>query len=289
MNMIKKYFLNLRPYSWIDLFLLGFLAKFFTASRFSLETYDLYMVGALLSLWFFFNLALEAKHNYSYRGKISVVPAIIFLLIAIVIGIIVKPYSLIFIGASTLFVLIYLQKNRNALLGNCSSIVRGIISMSYFFFALAIYSSEFTKNAVVLGISIFLLSMSRSLIGDIRDIKHNREAKKKTFPVTFGTKVSKTLIIISLLIVIILQSLYFNSIAVSLPIILFGIGLTFSRNGYVLHQLMILTTSFFSANMILFFVSENLLLLNILYVGIFLNFIFYPLLKRKSNPTFVQD
>lgn len=285
--MLKNQFLNLRPYSWIDLIFLGYLAKFSITKSLIFSFTDFYFIGGLLLLWFFFNFSLEAKHNYSYRAKSPFILPLISLLLVIFMGLLKNPYSLIWIIISSFLVGIYLQKNKNVFLGNFSSIVRGLIQTSYFFFVISLLSNSINLEQIALSFMILLIYTGRALVGDIRDVKHNKSANKRTFPVTFGIKRCKIFVIILLLISILIQIIYFNSFLISLPLILFGVFLIFSNNGYILHQLIILTTSFFSINLISLFVSVNLLFINLIYLGIFLNLIFYPLLNRKSNLKFV--
>ena len=285
--MTKSPIFNLRPYSWIDLILLGFLAKFSISRSLNFAFSDLYFISSLLLLWFFFNFILEVKHNYSYRSKISLYLPIISLISAIFIGLSKNVYSLIPLVFSVFLVLVYLQKNRNTVLGNFSSITRGLIESSYFIFAVLLLSNSVDRIQIIISIFIFLIYTARALIGDMRDLKHNKEAHKKTFPVTFGMNACKGFMIFLLLITLLLQILIFDSYLISVPLALFAITLLFYNNGYVLHQLFVLTSSFFSLNLIYYFTNQNLIIINLIYLGILLNFIFYPLLQRKSNPKFV--
>lgn len=273
----------------MDLILLGFLAKFSVTKNLDFVLSDFYLVGGLLLLWAFYNFVLEAKHDYAYRGKTSLyLPAI-----AIVLAIVVSAYqnvsSLVPLFASVLLVLVYVQKNKNALLGNISTVTRGLIQSSYFLYAVLLFSNSIGRSQIIISVLVFFLYNVRALVGDMRDIKHNMAASKRTFPVTFGMLPCKSLVVTLLAVVVVIQVLNFGSYLISLPLALFAISLVFSENGYVLHQLFISTTSFFHINFIGFFTNQNLIFTNIIFLGILLNFVFYPLLKRESNPVFVQD
>ena len=285
---MKKQILDLRPYSWVDLVLLGYLAKFSVARELIFSPDDSFFVVCLLFLWFFFNLALEKKHSYNYRGKIKIIFPVIFLIFVTIISIYKNAMSLIPLVISCMLVLFYLQKNKNKLLGILSSVIRGLIETTYFVFVLVLLGSSINETRALLCICIFLIYTVRAIIGDIRDKKHNKEAKKQTIPVLFGAENSKYIVIAMLLIVSLIIIFYFNSVLVAIPLILFGILLLYYSNGYVLHQLMILTTSFFCANCITILTNQNLFFLNLIYLGIFLNQVFYPLLERKSNPKFIN-
>jgi 4-hydroxybenzoate polyprenyltransferase len=182
-----------------------------------------------------------------------------------------------------------LQKNRNAVLGNFSSLARGLIESLYFIYALLLFTNSINQQQILIAIFILLIYAARAVVGDIRDVKPNGEAGKKTFPVTFGVRASKILVILLLLITAAIQIISFNSCLMTMPLLLFALALIFYNNGYVLHQLMILTTSFFHINLISYYTEQNLIFINLIFLGILLNFIFYPLLKRKSNPQFVQE
>ena len=268
---VKNNIFNLRPYSWVDLILLGYLAKFSITNSLTFSFSDFGFILGILFLWCFFNSALEAKHNYSYRGKTSLYLPTIFLILTIVISITYNSLSLIPLATSVVLIFVYLQKNKNKLLGIFSSTIRGLIETSFFFFIITILGSPITKLSLLIGFSLFLIYSSRALIGDIRDVKHNKEANKQTVPVVYGLSVSKFIIILTLTTTSLICFLYFNSFLIILPLILFAITFIFFSNGYVLHQLMIFTTSFFHLNLIAFFTNQNLILFNLIYFCILLN------------------
>lgn len=286
---IFNHILNLRPSHWIDVVLLGYLAKFSITKELALNTADIPWIVSVLALWLFFNALLEKKHNYSYRGKEIVGIPIIYLLLALTIGLITEPLSLIPATISVLLVLLYLQKNRNVLLGNLSPIIRGLIQSTYFYFAFMYYAQTISLESIMLANIICLMLAMRSLVGDIRDIKHNKIANKKTIPVTLGMANSKFVVALFVAITISIGMGYFGSLMVFFPLILFVAGLLINKYGYALHQLVIITTSFLTINLIAMFTNQNVIFFNLIFLGIWLNLIFYPLLKRKSNPVFVEQ
>lgn len=287
-NKFFGHILNLRPYSWIDMALTGYLAKFSINKELIFEIKDIYLIMGILMLWFFFNAILEMKHDYKYRQKVSVIFPVVYFLSALIIGITIQPLSLFFILISSLLVLIYLQKNKNLLLGILSSPVRGLIHASYFLFVLMFFSTSIGKESITIAGMLFLIYTARAIVGDIRDIKQNARSNKKTIPVIFGLTNSK-LISVLLLVLAINVAIIFGSLLVMLPLILFGLGLLINKYGYALHQLVIITTSFTSINMIALFTNQSILFFNLIFIGIWLNLIFYPLLERKSNPIFVEQ
>lgn len=286
-NARKSQFLNLRPYSWIDLVLLGLLAKFSIMQKLQFDSQDLLLAGGLLSLWFFFNLALEFKHGYDYRAKSSLLLTVFFLLVGGAIGYFINLTTLVFVLSSTILVLVYLQKASNKALGLLSSIVRGGIEASYFLYAVAFYAT-LSPTSWIIGLVILLSYFSRAIVGDIRDYPQNKKSNKQTLPLVFGLSNARLLTALFLAGSIVILALTFGNWLIFLPLILFASAILLYSNGYVLHQLAIATTSFTSINLIALFTGQNLLFTNLIYLGIFLNFIYYPLLERKSNPKFVQ-
>ena len=53
METFKNHLLNTRPYSWVDLVLLGYVAKFSFTKAFDLSSQDLWFIVGLIFLWFF--------------------------------------------------------------------------------------------------------------------------------------------------------------------------------------------------------------------------------------------
>ena len=212
-------------------------------------------------------------------------------IIPIAISIFVNSWTLIPLAISTVLVFLYLLKRKNKVLGNLSWFFRGLIQASYFIYALLFYANNFSQISILISILIFLVTSARSLVGDLRDEKNNREANKQTLVVTYGKIVSVIVIETFLVISIILSSFCFNFL-IAIPLLLLGLSLILfrnQRNNYYSHQLTVMTTMFFSINLIFYLLRFDLLLINLAYLGIFLNMIFYPLLDRKSNPKFEQD
>ncbi len=287
---LKNYLLNVRPYSWVDLVLLGYLAKFFVTQNLIFAFSDAYFILGLLSLWFFFNIILEKKHNYKYRGAVFPVPAVAFLVLALGIGFANNPVSLLFVAFSTVFSFLYLQKKAVPLLGKLSFAIRGAIQAGYFLYALSFFTNDvFSVGASVISAMVFCIYGARSIVGDLRDVKHDCEWKKITLPVAFGRRNAAFITIALLVAAAALQVFYFHSYLVSVPVLLFMVLLFFYENGYVLHQLSIYKTSFVHIALISLFTSHDIFFGVLIYLGIFLNSVFYPLLERESNPKFAQD
>jgi len=128
--------------------------------------------------------------------------------------------------------------------------------------------------------------MSRGLVGDLRDILPDSKINKNTIPVILGSTFTRifTAFLLSQALVIlfvIYHNLFF--IFYFFPMIL---AILFYKNGYILHQLTIVFTSFLFSSIMFLFINDYIFLLVMLFLSVFFNFIFYPLLPRKSNPVF---
>jgi len=286
---LKHFVINLRPYSWADIVLLGFLAKFSTEESLSFAVSDLMAIAGLLCLWFFFNIILEAKHDYEYRARMKNSHAIPFLLAAIILGI-ANQLSIAFAITSVIFCVFYLNKKPYPIFGLLSPLTRGAIQASYFFYALSFFTSGvFSAKYIILGVVIFLVYAARAIVGDIRDSKHDLIARKITIPVKFGIKTAIAVSIFLIGIAAIILAINFHSALVALSLILFAAALLFYENGYVLHQLSVFKTSLLHVSLISLFTGQNMLFISLICAGVYLNMVFYPMLERKSNPEFSYD
>lgn len=283
-----KQFLNLRAYSSIDLVFTGLLAKFSIFHELSFSIKELWLALSLVFLWFFYNLLLENYKKRVYRTRPNIIFPILFIIASIIISVFINPITLIPLLISTILVFLYLFKKKIKILGNLSWFIRALIQACYFIYALLFYTTAFSEISVILTIFVFLGMSVRSLIGDLRDEKTDREENKRTFVVIFGKTISVIVINTFLAILIVLGSCYFSFLT-TIPLLLLGLSLIIFRNhknNYYSHQLTVMTTMFFSINLIFYFLRFDLWLINLGYLGIFFNMIFYPLLERKSNPKF---
>jgi len=276
---------NLRPYSWVDVVLVGLLAKTTAVGGVSFGLVDASAFSGLLALWFFFQLALEHKHDYQYRPKAKLAHALFFLFFAAVAGFMVNPATLFFSLGSAVLIALYLLKNSNPTLALLSCVFRGGIQAAFFFYVCLAYSPGFSPAEAIAGVAILLLYTARAVIGDLRDLRHNAQAKKRTIPVEFGQSATKWLSIALIAGGAIALARFSGNLEVPIPLALFVLAVLFYPDYYVLHQLMVLTTSFSALNAIASLAGQSLFLFNLAYAGVCLNLVFYPMLSRKSNPT----
>ena len=285
---MKKLFgliVNSRPYSWGDLVVLGFLAKFMAIKKLEFEPRDLSMVSCLLSLWLFFNFILENRHDYPGRQNVSKTFSYVWLALAGTMALTANVQAQALILVSTFFVYVYLYKNKNVVLGVTSSLTRGVIQVIYILIAAQFYTQA-GGDWKIISLIVLIALVARSIAGDIRDTKIDTKKNKQTISVRFGDKTAKAATIIFLLILVIVEVRHFGSLWISLPALVFALTLSVNNNGYVLYQASAVFTTFTSLNLIAVYTGGNLTLLNIVFIGSWLNLIFYPLLDRGSNPIF---
>lgn len=276
---------NLRPYSWGNLIIIGYLAKTIKLGYFTVHWTDIFFISAMLSMWTFYNFLLEIKHNYKYRAKTSSLLPLFSALIAIMIAI-QKPTSLFFVFSAFLLNYLYLLKQKNNILRLFSPIIRGLVESSYFLFAYIFLDGQFNPSAIYYTIIILIIYSLRSFIGDLRDFEHNKAAQKNTLAVLLGKKTSEILVVVSLISLLFFNLIISGNSLLTFALITFSIAIVISRNWYILHQASIILTTF----IILLFLTEiaklPTILFNLIYLSIILNLVFYPILERKSNPVF---
>lgn len=100
------------------------------------------------------------------------------------------PFPLAYLGLGELFVVLFFG-------------VIPCLGMAY------IYTQAWLPEALILGLSIGIMSASLILINNIRDYKMDKEAGRKTIPIRFGIFFSKALLSVFLLAPSLLISLFF--------------------------------------------------------------------------------
>ncbi len=245
-----------------------------------------YINGLLfILLWSFLTLSLEAKHKHSYRSRISWKTPILILLFASTIALYHNYQSFIFLLLVCIFTYFYISKEKYRLLGFTSFINRGLYEAALYFFGVTLYLDiyDISSSHLLIGSIIFFLYASRNLIGDIRDIKFD----KKTLAVKIGPRYSYLIsLFFYLFSIIILLKIEFNFWMIFPPLIMTFLIL-FYDNGYSLHRSSILITSCVSLNIILLQSTFTLFFLNIFFISVLSNIIFYESIPRKSNPKFI--
>lgn len=282
---IKNYLVLIRPYSLMDLLLVFLLARVLSITNITFNYNDLIFCSLYIFLWMFLTLALEAKHRHPYRKIISNKIPYTILAVSILISGYINIQSLLFIGFIWLSTYLYIKKEESEIMGLTSFLARGLYETSLFLFGVSLFIDliELSKVQLITGIVLFLLYAARNLIADVRDVDFD----ENTFTVRFGSKVSYIVSLIFYLISIVLLFRIFSNFWIAFPVIVLAAILLVYDNGYALHRCSIIVTSFTAVNIISTIISPspiNIVYINILFMGVLSNLLFYESTPRKSNP-----
>ncbi len=271
----NRYFFLTRPYSWISVAFALFLADVLANGTVIPQNLLIDFIFST-ALWISMNLFAEkVSGDMDSRGKINILVPSFFLLISIFIGlslagILVIPFILFIILA----MVIYSKKNKFVFVGVFSFFIRGFMELSLFLGGLFLYNFQFGGNTwIFLAVSIYLITCGRNLIGDLRDIKFD----KNTLPKKIGAWPSKIVVMLLYLIpILIIPELIFLGLVVVILIFI-------SKDSYNLHRFLVFFNPlfcFFLSMVILGYI--DLTLVTILLIGLALNFL-YNFVPRESN------
>ena len=282
---LRAAFILIRPYSLPGIFLLYYLTKVIVTNNLGLDTRFLFEFVPVLFGWIFLTLLLEAEHKHSNRERIPYSYSAIALIVAVVLSVFFNGLTpiipLIFFIA---FTFLYIKKNSVPILGNTSFISRGFAEAMLFFFSLSILSTTYLQASnIMLALAIVLITSARNLIGDIRDTKFDDVTFTARFGNRLGYTVSIFLYAVGGCVLFIISN---GTLGVVFPIILMIILLAIIDNGHMFHRLSVLLSAITIVAYILFIIGDSnlLLLLNIIFLSIICNLVFYNLVPRKSNP-----
>ncbi|MEM2918737.1 MAG: hypothetical protein QXY62_04485 [Candidatus Altiarchaeota archaeon] len=265
---MKDYFLLSRPYTLVEIVLLGLLANVIATKKLIWNVNLLMDIAIFLCFWVSFVYFTEIAHRETNkRGEIPIyVPLILFLIGAIIVAL-RNLWSLLFIIIAVIILPLYFLKGRSQYVGPASFLVRGIFPIIGILTIISLYNIPIVytlKKYWQIFITIFLLTSSRNLIGDIRDYKSD----KYSFPRKYGKKIS---FLISGTFLV-LSGVIINDILVIFPLFLLFAIVLFHRNAFFIHRIYVLTSIFFLMNYIMLLVQIPPILNDILFLGVILNF-----------------
>ena len=278
-------FILLRPYSLPGLFVLYYVANVIVTKSLELNINSIFRFVPVFFAWSFMTLLLEAEHKHSNREKIPYSYPAIALVIAIISAIAFNGLTpilplIFFMG----FTYMYIKKNNISILGNVSFISRGFMETSLFFLSLSILSTSYIQMSNILfGLIILLTTSARNLIGDIRDTKFD----EVTFTARFGDKLGYVVsILLYLAGAYVLFIVSHGAFGTVLPILLMVLLLIIIDNGHMFHRISVFLSTITMAAYILFLTGNGsfLILLNLIFLSIICNLVFYNLVPRRSNP-----
>lgn len=141
------------------------------------------VAGVLSLMWASFNWFLEAAHGHNGRPRISRKTADAVFGIAAGIAAIFNPLTLLATLAYRASYCIYSKKEgKSDIFGAFSFIPRGIAAGAAYLTARLMYGTELQLRDFAFAAVIGMMTSARNLVGDIRDMAHD----KKTFCVRYG-------------------------------------------------------------------------------------------------------
>lgn len=266
--------LFLRPYSFVTPILAGILAS--VTSRGLVFDTSLALDAALgLSVWCLINLISEfAQGDKTEVGKATLAGAfIVTFLLVFYRG--TLPIAVFFLGLLSLP--LYSLKTRDLPVSPISFLFRGFAEASIMLIVVFTYTglSAISLQEIIPVVAVYLVTCSRNLVGDLRDMEHD----SFTFPVKFGENPARLISILLLAPVFYL----IGDLLVVTPLVLAALILIFYRNYYRLHRMYVLITAFFVVNLLLSSTGGQIWILNLLLLGVLLNFT-YREVPREANP-----
>lgn len=276
MGNLYSILLATRPYSWVGAVLLGLLAYVAATESLAPSAAMLLDIFTALLLWTTGLLFIEYFQRKNDKRISSATLPIISLALLVSLIAIRNYVALLLVPVMFIASIIYALKTRSALFGRASFLLRGLWDVIAFVILLMSHGACCPGGHYPVILAIYLLSCSRNLVGDIRDVAFDRH----TFPRVFGTRagyaVSAALALISVLVI--------RDIYVMFPVIVTIALIAFVRDARLLHRTFVLTTAFFLSNTILMLLGRDAIFTNILFVAAVLSST-YSMVPRRSNPT----
>lgn len=262
---VGKLLLTMRPYSWINVVLIGVVANVVATESLSVSSQLLVSGGLSLLLWFAGSCITEFfRKRYEYRESgaryLLVVPAVVGVQLVVGVAPLTVAALLFLLGSCVLY-----GAKTNSKVGRVSFLFRGLSEVGLFVLIVSIHDVRSLSPLVVeFAAIIYLLTCSRNLVGDLRDVS----VDTYTLPVVsqrLSQVASISLGLGALAVLPELRIMFPAFVAVCLTGV-FGI-----RNAYHVHRLYVLCTLFFIANYLLSLVGGPLLVSNTVFVGVLLD------------------
>jgi len=276
---MKTYFLLSRPYTIIEVILIGMLANTIAVGGLYFNADLLLDVFVSLCFWLSFLLLAENRKG----RKISIyVPGVLFIVLIATI-LLKNPASIIFVILGLLFLYAYSQKSKNPILGVISPIMRGSLALVVFFNVLSFHQAMIEK--VLIGnypiiLALFLSTTARNLIGDIRDYKIDNYTLPKRYGRGNSLIVSEALVVLS--------CLFIGNILVIFPLVPILLALLLHMRAYLIHRLHILASTFFLMNYIMFLIGISVIFNDILFIAVMLNFTYDQVPRTITNSDLLE-
>lgn len=266
-----------RPYSVANIIALSLVASIYSRGPI-FDTFTILDVFFSVSLWSGLIYLSEFIQKDKNRPRIYIVLPLIFLLICSLIAIFRNYVVLVLIGIGVVSTILYSTKKMNWVGSPFVFLFRGVVEVAIFFGILFFYPST-PIPFFTLILPIYLLTLSRNLIGDIRDADFDKYTLVKKTSQLFAKAVSFFCLSIGIFLT--------GSLVLSFPLVVIAIGIVVINNAFFLHKWYVIATTFFFLNLLAGFFGWGAGLLNLGFLLVTLNST-YRMVKRKSNQLGVQ-
>lgn len=274
-NILLKLSLS-RPYSIVNIILISIITLFLIDKNATMDKILLVSITGTL-FWISGIYFLEFLHKQiDGRKKLvqnyySVLPLVCLFIILLII----KPLSVFFIPLAIISTKLYSLKTHDSKISHLFFLFRPFVEITIILTIYFSYSDFYNVAQIIPYIlAVYFLSLSRNLIGDIRDVDFD----KYTLPKIIGVNKTYYLSFIFLLFAFV----FLPNIIIQVPLIFTGLLILFKINSYALHRIFILTTTFFLAFYLSTITSEFYLILLLIFLSFILNYT-YGITPRKSN------
>lgn len=268
---LKNLFLVIRPYSLVDIILLAILGNVLVMDILKIDTVLLLDMFYATIWWTTVLFFTEYRKNKDVDIKILIIFTALLLGFTIYRNIL----AIILIALNAMLLYCYMLKSKKRIFALLSPIFRALLSLILLLLVITFHNSlniSFIYENLNILVAISMLVMARNLEGDVRDMKTDRYS----LAIQLGKKRSRLLIV---LLVVLASVIIFNITA--LPLLLFGIIIVLTLEGPSLHRIFVLTTMFFAAGYILYYIGNSPFIVFLLFIGVLLNFT-YNIVPRTS-------
>lgn len=274
-NKFFNVFLLCRPYTLFCIFLLAILGNIISVGKLVFSSSLFLDLSLACCFWLGIIYLGEYLHkNVDNRDSFSLLIPSFFLIVSFLIISLKAPLGLLLFFFSILAVFFYSSKVKNWLLSPVMFIFRGVIEASIFLIVLLVHGKILSGPMVLFVFSIYFLTISRNLVGDLRDARFDKYA----FPRKFGSLLTKILIVAFGVISILLLPDFLSAVPVIVPLFLLIGGFDF----YFIHHFYVFSTYFFFLLLMAYFLSFDQSLLLLAYFSL-LFWVTYKIVPRRSN------
>ena len=275
-NKKKSWIYITRPYSWAGVVSIAMLANIIAVGGVVFNIVLLEDILIAVGLWITIIFLIEYIQRFTDKRIKSLLPFVVMLIILLTVLFFKNPYTMILLIFGVLVGLLYGLKTKDLFISGFSFMFRGVLEVLLFLVILFFHHYYDIHFVFPIILIIYFITISRNLVGDIRDVNYDQF----TFSKKYGVKLSY-LVVGALIIISIFLS---NSLIVSLPLIIYLFLLILIRDAYFLHRIFVFTTLFFFVNYIFYFLNDysSMFFSNFLFIGVISNFT-YNLTSRKSN------